>query len=482
MKSISQIPGRQDFCLSRQRHWDSVHRKDRRTGKSYHKQLALLFRHLIPEGARILEIGCAQGQLLSALRPSFGVGVDWSTVAIESARQQHPEYLFIVGDAENLSESLPSSDKFDFIVLSDLLNDVWDVQKVLAELKPYCSPNTRIIGNCYRPLWGPLLGLLQRFGLMQPLQQQNWLTPKDLKNLLTISGFEVVRMWTDILLPMRLAGLNFVFNRVLARLWPVNKMSLAQFFVGRLRMDRTVADPSVSVVVAARNESGNIAPLLERLPVMGSNMEVIFVEGGSTDDTLDVINAQLLRPQRFSCHLVCQEGEGKGDAVRAGFSKASGDILMILDADLTVPPETLPRFYEALRSADGEFVNGVRLVYPMEKEAMQTLNRLGNQFFSFLFTQILGQPVRDTLCGTKVLWKDDYERIAAGRSRFGDFDPFGDFDLLYGAAALNLRIIEIPIRYRARTFGSTNIRRWVHGWALIRMSAFGLRKLKFGPV
>lgn len=481
MNASSQVPGEQDFRQTRQGHWDQIHRNSRRTGGSYHRQLASVFRHMIPDGSRILEIGCAKGQLLSALNPSFAVGVDWSPAAVQSARNQFPEYTFIVGDGENLAANLPASSTFDFIILSDLLNDVWDVQKVLTELQPYCLPSTRLIGNFYRPVWGPILGIAQKLGLMQPLLQQNWLTPKDLTNLTKLSGFEVVRIWSEILFPARLPGLNFLLNRVFARIWPTNKLNLAQFFVARRRTGETVSDASVSVVVPARNESGNIEPLLERLPEMGPNMEVIFVEGGSSDDTLEVIRAQLLRPQRFKCHLVSQQGEGKGDAVRAGFAKASGDILMILDADLTVPPETLPRFYDALCSNDGEFVNGVRLVYPMEKEAMQALNRLGNQFFSFLFTHILGQPVRDTLCGTKVLWKEDYVRISRGRSRFGNFDPFGDFDLLYGAAALHLKIVEVPVRYRARSFGATNIRRWVHGWALMKMSWFGFRKLRFGP-
>jgi glycosyltransferase involved in cell wall biosynthesis len=165
--------------------------------------------------------------------------------------------------------------------------------------------------------------------------------------------------------------------------------------------------------------------------------------------------------------------------VRLGFQHAQGDILMILDADLTVPPEDLPRFYNALYKGRAEFINGVRLVYPMEKEAMRFLNLLGNKFFSLVFSWLLGQPIKDTLCGTKALWKTDYERIAANRSYFGDFDPFGDFDLLFGAAKLNLKIIEVPIRYRERTYGTTNISRWKHGWLLLRMVFFALRRIKF---
>jgi glycosyltransferase involved in cell wall biosynthesis len=212
---------------------------------------------------------------------------------------------------------------------------------------------------------------------------------------------------------------------------------------------------------------------------MGAGTELIFVEGGSTDDTYDVIEKAIKNNSHRGTKLSRQTGKGKGDAVRLGFNNASGDILMILDADLTVPPEDLPRFYEALFKGKAEFVNGVRLVYPMEKEAMRFFNLLGNKFFSLFFSWLLGQPIKDTLCGTKVLWKKDYERIAANRSYFGDFDPFGDFDLLFGAAKLNLKIIEIPIRYRERTYGTTNISRWRHGWLLLRMVFFALRRIKF---
>ncbi|MDP2724847.1 MAG: glycosyltransferase family 2 protein [Syntrophales bacterium] len=177
--------------------------------------------------------------------------------------------------------------------------------------------------------------------------------------------------------------------------------------------------------------------------------------------------------------MLRQSGVGKGDAVRLGFAHAKGDILMILDADLTVPPECLPRFYDVLHRGKGEFANGVRLVYPMEKEAMRFLNLMGNKFFSRAFSWLLGQPIKDTLCGTKTLWKSDYDRIVANRSHFGDFDPFGDFDLLFGAAKLNIKIHEVPIRYMERSYGATNIQRWRHGWLLLKMVFFAVRRIKF---
>jgi glycosyltransferase involved in cell wall biosynthesis len=237
---------------------------------------------------------------------------------------------------------------------------------------------------------------------------------------------------------------------------------------------------SVNVISPARNEKDNIENALKRLPNMGSHTEVIFIEGNSTDDTLSEIKrvCEAYAPIMDVKYGV-QIGKGKGDAVRKGFDMATGEILMILDADLTVPPDDLPKFYEAIASGKGEYINGSRLVYPMEKEAMRPLNMLGNKFFSIMFTWILNQRLKDTLCGTKVISKANYIKLINNRSYFGDFDPFGDFDLIFGAAKLNLKIVEVPIRYKARTYGDTNISRFKHGWLLLKITFFAINKIKF---
>lgn len=305
------------------------------------------------------------------------------------------------------------------------------------------------------------------------------MTDDDLKNILRLTGLEVVSDWREILFPVRIPGIDHIFNRFLAKIWPFSLFALSHFFVVRKREDAGVSAPSVSVVVAARNEAGHIREILERISPVGSGTELIFVEGGSTDDTYEVIRKSLETYTKFPTSLFRQTGKGKGDAIRLGFEKAQNDILMILDADLTVMPEDLPKFYDALVQRKGEFINGVRLVYPMDKRAMRFLNMLGNKFFSKGFSYVLGQPVKDTLCGTKVLYKRDYEVIAKHRAYFGDFDPYGDFDLLFGAAKQNLKIIDMPIRYKARTYGETNINRWEGGWLLLKMLIIALKKLKF---
>jgi glycosyltransferase involved in cell wall biosynthesis len=322
---------------------------------------------------------------------------------------------------------------------------------------------------------------VKKLGLGRPTLFQNWLTVDDIGGLLNHADFEVIKHWEEIMWPLPTPLLASFFNSIVVRMWPFKIFALTHFMVARPRMNRAkgVAEPRVSVIVPARNEAGNIPAIFERVPEMGGGTELVFVEGHSTDDTYHAVEIAMARYPHRRCTLLRQSGVGKGDAVRTGFAHASGDILMILDGDLTVPPEDLPRFYEALVSGKGEFINGVRLVYPMEREAMRYFNLVGNKFFSLAFTWLLGQPIKDTLCGTKVLWKSDYERIAASRAYFGDFDPFGDFDLLFGAARLNLKIIEMPIRYRERVYGKTNISRWRHGWLLLKMVLFAVRRIKF---
>ncbi|KKK57642.1 hypothetical protein LCGC14_3052410, partial [marine sediment metagenome] len=310
----------------------------------------------------------------------------------------------------------------------------------------------------------------------------NWLSPEDVLDLLELEGFQPIRNWQEYLWPAWTPVVHTFFNRFLVKLWPFRLVALSNFAVARLQPRPWPADkpePKVSVVVAARNEAGNIEDIFKRTPEMGSGTELIFVEGGSSDNTFEAIEKAIAAHPEREASIYRQTGTGKGDAVRLGFEKAAGDVLMILDADMTVAPEDLPRFYEALRDGRGEFINGVRLVYPMQKRAMRLVNLIGNKFFSLMFSWILGQPIKDTLCGTKVLMREDYERIKASRSYFGDFDPFGDFDLIFGAAKLNLKIVDVPIRYRERTYGDTNIRRWTHGWLLLKMVAFSLLRIKF---
>lgn len=466
-----------EYTSNRLGYWDKINSNRPRKWPDYYRdKIASTYSQLVPTGSVVLELGCGQGGLLAALKPSVGVGVDFSKAAIDRAKVLQPHLNFILADVQNLELG---NRIFDYIIVSELVNDVWDVQSLLESIKKYCSPSTRIIFNFYSHLWNIPLSVASKIGMASPRLPQNWLAPQDMKNLLEISGFQPLRHWAEVLIPIHIPFISDFSNRYLAKLFPFRLMAMANFMVARPFMAPAKITPSVSVIVAARNESGHINELFSRIPDMGAGTEIIFVEGNSPDDTYEAIEHEIAKHPGKQCKLIKQPGKGKGDAVRAGFELATGDVLMILDADITVPPEDLPRFYDLMASGDAEFVNGVRLVYPMEGDAMRFANLIGNKFFSWAFSWLLGQPIRDTLCGTKVLWKEDYRRIAQNRAYFGDFDPFGDFDLLFGAARLNMKILEVPIRYRARRYGETNISRWKHGLLLLRMVVFAARRIKF---
>ncbi len=463
-------------------HWNRVSpfkENDDRPGAFYHQLLQQYYRFLIPPGLRVLELGCGHGNLLAALQPAAGVGVDFSGAMLQFARQKHPHLIFIRADVHEL----PLKGKFDVIILSDLVNDLWDVQQVLEKILPLTHSGTRLVLNFFNNIWRVPLAVIKQLKLGAELLEQNWFSPHDLINLLALAGFEVIHHRPLILFPLQLAFISALANRYLVNFPPFNWLALTNFVVARpspaSRTRIASEDISVSVVVPARNEAGNIENILKRVPNLGRQTELIFVEGHSSDHTYETILEMTRRFPERKYKVLRQTGKGKGDAVRLGFKEAQGEILIILDADLTVSPEDLKRFVEALVSGRGEFVNGVRLVYPMENQSMRIINMIGNKFFSLAFSWLLGQPIKDTLCGTKVLWKRDYETIARNREYFGDFDPFGDFDLLFGASKLNLKIAEMPIRYRSRTYGDTNINRWQHGWMLLRMVFFAARRIKF---
>jgi SAM-dependent methyltransferase len=441
--------------------------------RAYRALLAHYYNLLLPANASVLEIGCGSGELLARLRARRKVGIDLAPKQIEAARQRVPEAEFFV----QAGELLELNEKFDVIIVADTLNLSADVQRLLERLHTVSHADTRLIINFQNTLWRPFLTLARWLGLKEPQPQNSWLAGSDVLNLLGLAGWSPVFRQNHILVPFRALGLGTFCNRWLAPL--LQWFCLTVFVVARQTRIGAERALTVSVIIPARNEAGNIPAAVARTAQLGAGTELIFVEGHSKDDTWAAIQ-QVARdhPER-KIKILQQTGRGKGDAVRAGFAIATGDVLMILDADLTMPPEELPKFYDVIASGRAEFANGVRLVYPMDEEAMQFLNLCANKAFGIIFTWLLGQPVKDTLCGTKVLTRTHYERIAANRAYFGDFDPFGDFDLLFGAAKLNLKIADVPIRYRERTYGTTNIQRWKHGWLLLRMVMFAARKLKF---
>ena len=453
---------------------------DRREKSYYWNAIIEYCKYFIYKESSVLEVGCGTGDLLHRIGGGRKVGIDFSKEMIRQAREKYSEVEF----HEMSCELLELEEKFDVIILSNLIGYLDDIEQGLHELNKVCHSNTKIIITYYNYLWEPILKFAEWVGVKQKTPPQNWLSQVDINNLLQLAGFDVYRTTRQMLIPINIPGLSWIFNKYLAKIPLLNYFCINTFTFAspRSSLDATEVEDrySVSIVIPARNESGNIEDAILRVPKFGKSVEIIFIEGNSTDDTWDKI--QEIATKYTDTHNIKidrQDGKGKGDAVRKGYQMATGDILMILDADLTVRPEDLPKFYNAIASGKGEFINGSRLVYTMEKQAMRYLNILGNKFFSALFTWLLDQPFKDTLCGTKVLFRKDYDRIKVNRTFFGEFDPFGDFDLIFGAHKLNLKIVELPIRYQERTYGETNISRFKHGFILLKMCFFAARKIKF---
>jgi len=441
----------------------------------YYDDQGRYYRFLVSEGLSVLELGCGTGDLLHAVNPGRGVGVDFSGEMIKRAGERYPGLEFREADIESLK---PWGETFDVLILADVVGHLQDIEETFRSLRAFCHSETRIIVSYYSFLWEPVLKVGEWLGQKMPQQHQNWLSTEDISNLLHLAGYEEVKTEYRLLIPKRIPWFSDFINRFIAPIPGIRRLCLCRYIVARPSGLREKKEFSTTVLIPCRNEKGNVEAAITRLPSFGEHQEIIFVEGGSTDGTREEIQRMIEKYPEKDIKLAIQEGRGKGNAVRGGFSFAKGDILMILDGDLTVPPEDLPKFYRALAGDVGEFINGCRLVYPMDKQAMRILNLLGNKFFSFMFTWILNQRFKDTLCGTKALFRKDYERIQANRRYFGDFDPFGDFDLIFGASKLNLKVAEVPIRYRERTYGSTNISRFRHGWLLLRMTMFAFRKIK----
>ncbi len=469
---------------SKKTYFDTLAKKRGKRGISayYWNEISTYCNYFSHEDSSVLEIGCGNGDLLAKIAGSKKVGIDFSEEYINWAKEKQSgkNIDFHVMDANNIT----FTEKFDLIIISNLIGFVDDIENVFEQVKKVCHPNTKVIVQYYNSLWEPLISFAELCGLKKKTPLQNWLNSRDINNLLYVSGFDVYRNTKRLIFPFYIPILSIIFNRYLAKFPIFRFFSLNLYSFAKPLPESNEAaykeKYSTTVVIPARNESGNIENAILRLPKFGKHVEIIFIEGNSTDDTWTKI--QEIQKKYAGTHDIKigqQKGKGKADAVREGYKIATGDILMILDADLTVPPEDIPKFYDAIASGKGDFINGTRLVYPMDKEAMRFLNYLGNHFFSWAFTWLLEQRFKDTLCGTKVMFRTDYIKLTKNRKYFGEFDPFGDFDLLFGAHKLNLKIVEVPIRYRERTYGETNISRFKHGVILLRMCAFASRKCKF---
>ncbi len=449
----------------------------------YYQLLNRLLRFLVEPQKKVLSVRCDIGNLLAIVRPSKGKGIDICGEIAAIAQQRNPSFEFAVAfpDKEEFQQAFKPDEKFDYILFNDI-GDTVDVLQALRNLKPLCQRHTRVLVTTYNHLWEPLVTFAEWSGMKVPRSEQNWLSTTDIRNLLKLAGFEALETHRVVILPKYLPLLSSILNRFCARLPFLNKLCMTQVVVARVVPQPVLPERlSVSVVIPCKNEKGNVEEAVRRVPPLADRTELIFCDDRSTDGTAEeVLRVQALYPEK---NIRLEHGPGvcKSRNVWTGFNAATGDILMILDADLTTIPEELPYFIDVILSGQAEFVNGSRLVYPVPKGAMNGANMLGNKFFSVAFTYLLGQRVKDTLCGTKVLWRSDWERIKPMLGSWGTEDRWGDYELLLGAAKLNLKILDLPVHYQERIHGSTKMTKvFRNGLVMLKMCWHGFLKLKLG--
>lgn len=440
----------------------------------YYSEVIKSLRFIIPEGSSVLHVRCSTGFLLNALKPSRGVGIDDSDKQIEIARRRFPELSF----HDSSPESPVVEGVFEYIIISSV-EDIVDLKAVLDGLKSNANRSTRFILLHYNFLWHPLVQLAENLHLKIPQKLHNWFSLKDINNILLLSNYEPIHTKKVVLFPYYIPLLSYLLNRFVARFPLFRGLTMTRLTVARM-MDVKTKEYSVTVVVPCKNEAGNIESAVQRIPEMGKGTEIIFGDDKSTDGTKEKVLEMIKKYPQKNIRVLDGPGICKAENVWTCFDQAKGDILMILDADLTVIPEELPYFYEAITRNHGEFINGSRLVYPMHKDAMKPVNMLGNKFFSTLFSYILDTTIKDTLCGTKVLWREDYQNIKKLRGTWGIQDRWGDYELIFGSAKRHLKIVDLPVHYMDRTYGETKMtNRFKNGWIMLRMCMVSLKKIKF---
>jgi SAM-dependent methyltransferase len=449
----------------------------------YYELLDRLLRFLVEPQKRVLSVRCGTGNLLTVVQPVKGKGIDICPEIVEIAQQRNRSFEFAVAfpDKEEFRRAFGPEEKFDYILFNDI-GDTVDILQALRNLKPLCQRHTRVLVITYNRLWEPLVAFAEWIGMKVPRTEQNWLSTLDIANLLHLAGFEALETHRVVILPKYVPLVSAFLNRFCARLPLLKRLCMTQVVVGRLVPPPVPKEElSVSVIVPCKDEMGNVEDAAQRIPDLGRQTEIIFCDDQSTDGTAEeVLRVQSLYLDK-DIRLERGPGVCKSRNVWTGFDAATGDILMILDADLTTIPEELPYFVDVIASGLAEFVNGSRLVYPVPKGAMTTANMLGNKFFSVAFTYLLGQHVKDTLCGTKVFWRSDWERIKPMLGSWGIEDRWGDYELLFGAAKLNLKILDLPVHYQERIYGSTKMTKvFRNGLVMLRMCWHGFLKLKLG--
>ena len=431
----------------------------RRNNWEYHDRIRRFYQQIIPRGSRVLEIGCARGDLIASVEPSYGLGIDISGNMVEEAKRKYPDLDFRQGEIE----ALPPRTDFDYIILSNLVDYIEDLYLFFYRLKDWTNDNTKIVITNFNPLWAPVVRMQAKLWLRVPEAQRNFVTLLDICNILDVLGYDVSESGYRLISPLYIPLVSFFLNKLVPRLYAINNLSSTQYVVCRRKQAASKRDAlSCTVVVPCHNEEGNVEECVKRIPTVGRATEIIIVDDGSTDKTYDI--AQRLSREDPRVRMIrFDKNRGKANAVKAGFDNATGDVLVILDADMAVMPEEIPKFFNTIADGRAEFVNGTRMVYPIEKEAMKFANYIGNKIFGIVLSVIVGQRNTDTLCGTKGLLKRHWQHIdMKGHG-------WGDFDLLYGAARLKLKMVEMPVRYKKRMSGRSKMKALRHGLGMLKI-------------
>jgi hypothetical protein len=445
------------------------------SNRYFYDRLKRLLQFIVEPRKRVLNVRCETGHLLASVSPEYGMGVEISDTMVSSAREKYPHMHFLKSDPEDLE----LGETFDYIMFSHIFDTV-DILRALERIRQHCAADTQLVIINYNQLWQPILTWASRVGLRSRFVEPNWISENDIRNFLKLAGFRLVHKHRLFLFPKNVPLFSFLMNDVLARLPGLQRLCLMQVIVARMMpMPEFEDDATVSVIVPCRNEAGNVEAAVQRIPHMGRHTEIIFCDDKSTDGTAnEVCRMQTVYPEK-DIRLVDGPGICKAENVWAGFRASRGDILMILDADLTVMPEALPAFYRALVTGRGDFVNGSRLVYPMRQDAMKSANMIGNKFFGMVFSFLLDQRIKDTLCGTKVLWRRDWLRMEPNLGRWGIQDLWGDYELLFGASKLHLEIVEVPVHYQERIYGVTKMTRvFTNGLRMLRICWHAWRRME----
>jgi ubiquinone/menaquinone biosynthesis C-methylase UbiE len=455
-----------------QEHFDKISKEYdywKKKNYYYYDTIKEFVRRIIPPGNKVLEVGCGTGDILAHVKPGTGVGVDISPEMVSIAAKKHPEYRFVAGAIEDLD----LGEKFDYIIVVDVMDHVQDVHDVFKALFKLCHPATKIILTTINPWWDPVLDLAEKVGAKMPEGPHNFIEKRNLETMAEAADLKISYSGYLLLFPKYIPVFSYLVNSIGTRLWPLYKMSFVQYMIIQPGPENhNDLGLGCSVVIPCHNEEDNVQEAIKRVPQMGVYTEIIVVNDGSTDRTAEKVRELL--PQYPNLKLIdYSPNKGKGHGVWSAFEAASQDVVMILDADMTTPPEELPRFFEPLNKGMCGFVNGTRMVYPMEGQAMRTLNLFGNKIFGLIMTFLIGQRISDNLCGTKALLKKDALTFQRG------LDRWGDFDLLFGAAYRGLKILEVPVHYKERKAGVSKMQTLRHGLHLLTAVYKGFRNLIF---